>query len=65
MTGYYLRVQNNTGEWESIEIEHLTKEQFDSVFLQRNKDELLSWLWGMCKKYRDLSILWIKQGGSK
>ena len=43
MTGIYLRVKRN-GKFHNLEIEHLTPEELELVFKDRQSDELINWI---------------------
>lgn len=49
MTGAYLRVLR-AGGWQSIEVEHLTKEERAEALAGRNHEELLRWLDLTCEE---------------
>lgn len=46
-TGAYLRVQRE-GKWEAIEVENLTDEERNLLFLSRSPEELVRWLNMVC-----------------
>lgn len=49
MTGAYLRVKRNDS-WENIEVEHLTDEERNELFIQRTPEELVKWMNLLCKE---------------
>lgn len=47
MTGAYLRVERN-GKWQNIEVEYLTDEERNKLFINRKRVELLLWFNLVC-----------------
>jgi transcription initiation factor TFIIIB Brf1 subunit/transcription initiation factor TFIIB len=43
MTGAYLRIKRND-KWENIEVEYLTNEERETVFLNKDPDTIMKWL---------------------
>lgn len=56
MTGAYLRVERD-GEWQNVEVEHLTEDELKAKFLTRSPEELVSWLNMTCSFLRRLQPL--------
>jgi hypothetical protein len=56
MTGAYLRVERD-GEWQNVEVEHLTEDELKANFLTRTPEELVSWLNMTCAFLRKLQPL--------
>ena len=53
MTGAYLRIERDK-KWDSIEVEHLTDEERDSIFQFRDKEEILRWFNLVCNKLKEV-----------
>ena len=49
MTGAYLRVKR-LGKWQNVEVEYLTPEEREELFINRSKTELLNWIDMLCEK---------------
>lgn len=52
MTGAYLRVRRY-GKWKSVEVEHLTDDEREMIFSQKEPEEVLNWLHMTCRKLRE------------
>ena len=52
MTGAYLRVKRND-RFENIEVEYLTKDELNHMFLSRPQEELVNWLALVCSKLNE------------
>ena len=53
MTGAYLRVKRND-KWETVEVEHLTDEEREELFIDRTPEELIRWLNLLCKELSNI-----------
>ena len=54
MTGAFLRVERN-GKFENVEIEHLTNEERESLFV--DGDKALQWLNFLCDKLKEVEVM--------
>lgn len=53
MTFAFLRVKRG-GNWDNIEVEHLTDKERRELFKDRDKEELLSWFDLVCNKLAEV-----------
>ena len=53
MTGAYLRVKRND-KYEAIEVEHLTDQEREELFIDRTPEELIRWLNLLCKELSNI-----------
>jgi len=54
MTGTFLRVKRED-KWENIEIEYLTPDEIQSIFLNKESEELVSWLTHLVAQLRPIA----------
>jgi hypothetical protein len=54
MTGTFLRVRRED-KWENVEIEYLTSDEIESLFLDREPKELVNWLTHLIAQLRPIA----------